>query len=105
MIAAKQFNKDGTLFSPVDERVSLYGDVITVNAVPWPYHQVEPRKYKFRILDASISRSYSLYLVRSLCPVFQKNILTFARLTRQNLVSIFHLLLWVQMPGILITLL
>ncbi|KAH8650968.1 putative bilirubin oxidase [Tricladium varicosporioides] len=63
MIAGKQFNNDGSLFSPVDERVSLYGDVITVNGVPWPYHQVEPRKYKFRLLDASISRSFNLYLI------------------------------------------
>lgn len=63
MIAAKQFNRDGSLFSPIDERVSLYGDVITVNSVPWPVHQVEPRKYRFRLLDASVSRSFSLYLV------------------------------------------
>ncbi|CZR62701.1 related to bilirubin oxidase [Phialocephala subalpina] len=63
MLAGKQFNEDGSLFSPIDERVSLYGDVITVNGVPWPYHQVEPRKYKFRLLDASISRSFSLYLI------------------------------------------
>ncbi|CAG8977175.1 hypothetical protein HYALB_00003396 [Hymenoscyphus albidus] len=63
MIAAKQFNRDGSLFSPIDERVSLYGDVITVNGVPWPVQQVEPRKYKFRLLDASISRTFSLYLV------------------------------------------
>jgi hypothetical protein len=31
MLAGKQFNRDGSLFSPIDERVSLYGDVITVN--------------------------------------------------------------------------
>jgi bilirubin oxidase len=38
--------------------------VITVNGVPWPFQQVEPRKYKFRLLDASVSRSFKLYLVR-----------------------------------------
>ncbi|KAL2358047.1 bilirubin oxidase precursor [Cryomyces antarcticus] len=62
MIAAKQFLSDGKLLSPELERVSLYGDVITVNAQPWPYLSVKPRKYKFRILDASISRTYKLYL-------------------------------------------
>ena len=34
-----------------------------MNGQPWPYFAVEPRKYKFRLLDASISRTYKLYLV------------------------------------------
>lgn len=63
MIATKQFKSDGKLFSPEAERDSLYGDVTTVNGQPWPYMNVETRKYKFRLLDASISRSYKLYLV------------------------------------------
>jgi bilirubin oxidase len=63
MIASKQFQANGKLVSPESERVSLYGDVITVNGQPWPYVNVEARKYKFRLLDASISRSYNLYLV------------------------------------------
>jgi bilirubin oxidase len=42
--------------------------VITVNGVPWPFQNVEPRKYKFRLLDASISRSFSLYLVDEAAP-------------------------------------
>ncbi|HET7480211.1 MAG TPA: multicopper oxidase domain-containing protein [Rubrobacteraceae bacterium] len=41
---------------------SLYGDVILTNGVPWPVMQVERRKYRFRVLDASISRSYRLAL-------------------------------------------
>ena len=36
----------------------LCGDVILVNGRPWPVMQVERRKYRFRILNASISRSY-----------------------------------------------
>lgn len=63
MLAGKQFQSNGELVSPELERVSLYGDVITVNAQPWPFLSVEPRKYKFRLLDASISRTFSLYLV------------------------------------------
>lgn len=34
-----------------------------VNGQPWPYFDVEPRKYRFRFLDASISRSFELSLV------------------------------------------
>lgn len=63
MLASKQFQANGTLVSPENERTSLFGDVITVNAQPWPYMKAEPRMYKFRVLDASISRSYKLYLV------------------------------------------
>lgn len=68
MIASKQFQANGKLVSPENERVSLYGDVITVNGQPWPYVDVEARKYKFRLLDASISRSYKLYLVADDAP-------------------------------------
>ncbi|KAH6671344.1 oxidase cueO precursor [Halenospora varia] len=68
MLASKQFLPSGKLLSPENERVSLYGDVNTVNGQPWPYLNVENRKYKFRLLDASISRSYSLYLVADSAP-------------------------------------
>lgn len=97
MLAGKQFNQDGSLFSPIDERVSLYGDVITVNAIPWPYHQVEPRKYKFRLLDASVSRSFSLYLVSTTQFPYLRALLTAARSTRQTHPCTFPLLSLVQM--------
>jgi len=60
-ISAKQYNADGTLFDPAAERDSLWGDVIQVNGQPWPYLSVEPRKYRFRLLDTSVSRGYKLY--------------------------------------------
>ncbi|KAF2200190.1 hypothetical protein GQ43DRAFT_374394 [Delitschia confertaspora ATCC 74209] len=60
-LAAKQYNEDGTLFSPESETESLYGDVIHVNGQPWPYFKVEPRKYRLRFLDTSISRAFKLY--------------------------------------------
>jgi spore coat protein A len=34
-----------------------------VNGKLWPYFKVEPRKYRFRVLNASNARSYSLKLV------------------------------------------
>jgi bilirubin oxidase len=61
-LASKQYNRDGTLFDPKDETTSLYGDVIHVNGQPWPYLEVEPRKYRLRMLDTSISRAFKLYL-------------------------------------------
>ena len=60
-LAAKQYKSDGDLFSPAGERNSLYGDVIHVNGQPWPYLEVEPRKYRLRFLDTSVSRAFNMY--------------------------------------------
>ncbi|KAI4766046.1 oxidase cueO precursor [Aureobasidium sp. EXF-3400] len=62
-LAAKRYNADGTLWDPElnGETVSVFGDVIHVNGQPWPYLKVEPRKYLFRFLDTSVSRSFQLY--------------------------------------------
>lgn len=40
----------------------FFGNVISVNGKAWPYFDVEPRRYRFRILDASNARMYGLYL-------------------------------------------
>ena len=40
----------------------MFGDVILVNGVPWPLMRVQRRKYRFRLLNASISRAYNLSL-------------------------------------------
>lgn len=63
MIVSKKFNADGTLYDFVANLGDAFGDVITVNGVPWPFFEVEPRKYRFRLLDASVTRSYLLHLV------------------------------------------
>jgi spore coat protein A len=39
-----------------------WGNVILVNGVPWPVMKVEPRKYRFRVLTAAISRSFKFSL-------------------------------------------
>ena len=36
------------------------GDVAVVNGAPWPYLNVEPRRYRFRLLDGSNARFYNL---------------------------------------------
>ncbi len=56
------FARDGSLIFDRDERGSLFGDVILVNGKPWPSMKVERRKYRFRVLNGSISRSYGLGL-------------------------------------------
>src|SRR5919112_6212455 len=56
------FSSSGDLIFDDHGESSLYGDVILVNGRPWPKMQVEQRKYRFRILNASISRSYDLAL-------------------------------------------
>ncbi|MEA2317896.1 MAG: hypothetical protein QOD44_2085 [Solirubrobacteraceae bacterium] len=56
------FQKSGALIFDDRSQSSLMGDVILVNGRPWPVMQVERRKYRFRILNASISRSYELAL-------------------------------------------
>jgi spore coat protein A len=56
------FTKSGALIFDDHGESGLFGDVVLVNGVPWPKMKVERRKYRFRILNASISRSYNLAL-------------------------------------------
>src|SRR5260370_32710224 len=42
----------------------FFGDFITVNGSVWPFLNVEPRKYRFRLLNASNARMFNLRLVR-----------------------------------------
>jgi spore coat protein A, manganese oxidase len=56
------FQKNGDLIYEDNNESGIYGDVILVNGVPWPLMKVEPRKYRFRMLNASVSRSYDLAL-------------------------------------------
>lgn len=62
IIHDKKFAADGSLIFDDQAQHSLMGDVITVNGVPWPRMEVANRKYRFRVLNASISRSYKLAL-------------------------------------------
>jgi FtsP/CotA-like multicopper oxidase with cupredoxin domain len=56
------FQENGDLLIDDHDQSGIYGDVILVNGVPWPKMKVEPRKYRFRVLNASVSRSYDLSL-------------------------------------------
>ncbi len=57
-----RFATDGKLIFDDNNEKHLYGDVILVNGVPWPHMEVANRKYRFRILNASVSRNYQLAL-------------------------------------------
>jgi FtsP/CotA-like multicopper oxidase with cupredoxin domain len=69
-IQDRMFTTDGQLWYPnvgVTEEHPIwipefFGDVILVNGKVWPYLEVEPRKYRFRILEGSNARFYSLAL-------------------------------------------
>lgn len=58
IVADRMFNSDGSLLFSTNEEDGFYGDVVTVNGTPWPVMRVARRKYRFRILNASVSRSY-----------------------------------------------
>nr|AAY23005.1 phenol oxidase A [Stachybotrys chartarum] len=68
ILTAKYYNADGTLRSTEGEDQDLWGDVIHVNGQPWPFLNVQPRKYRFRFLNAAVSRAWLLYLVRTSSP-------------------------------------
>ena len=63
------FATDGSLIYDDNSESGIYGDVILVNGVPWPEMVVERRKYRFRFLNASVSRSYTWSLSDGRAPV------------------------------------
>ncbi|SDY71391.1 Multicopper oxidase with three cupredoxin domains (includes cell division protein FtsP and spore coat protein CotA) [Geodermatophilus africanus] len=62
IISDVMFARNGQLMWDDDGESGLYGDVILVNGVPWPTMKVEPRKYRFRVLNGSLARGYTLKL-------------------------------------------
>ncbi|MGA2297364.1 MAG: multicopper oxidase domain-containing protein [FCB group bacterium] len=68
-IQDKMFYTDGSLAFP-DSGVNpdthpfwnpeFFGDVILVNGTVWPHLDVEPRKYRFRVLNGSNARFYDI---------------------------------------------
>lgn len=73
LIQDKSFNDDGSLYYPTEPETPVanvfpsvvhdfFGDSILVNGKVWPYLEVEPRKYRFRIINGSNSRFYRMRL-------------------------------------------
>ena len=65
VIQDRSFTQDGQLAYPTDWQCHFFGDTALVNGKVWPYLDVEPRRYRFRILNGSNTRSYSLSLFES----------------------------------------
>ncbi len=58
----RRFNADGTISYDFLDHNGYIGDVHTVNGKVQPYFDVERRKYRFRILNASNARIYEMRL-------------------------------------------
>lgn len=71
-IQDRMFTTDGQLYYPTASeslggpeksiQPEFFGNVILVNGAAWPVLEVEPRPYRFRILNGSDSRFYDLFL-------------------------------------------
>ena len=84
-IQDRSFNKDGSLFYPASRRFLMsfkgpyipdsdiapilnpefFGNTIVVNGRTWPFLEVEPRRYRFRLLNGCNSRFLILKCDRS----------------------------------------
>jgi spore coat protein A len=77
VICDRSVDADGSLYYPVQDEQTrsrfmlpiwvpeFFGEHILVNGKIWPFLTVEPRKYRFRILNASNSRFYRLAFAES----------------------------------------
>jgi manganese oxidase len=62
MLADKAWDADGQLAMDIFEFDGFIGDRMTVNLTYKPFFEVERRKYRFRILNASVSRFFKIAL-------------------------------------------
>lgn len=78
VIQDRMFAADGSLFYPADPAMAIamgainppdptalpefFGNFILVNGKAWPVLDVEPTKYRFRLLNGSDSRFYNLWI-------------------------------------------
>ena len=73
IIQDRSFAPDGSLAYPVSRLAGsghhpgpwvpeFFGDTILVNGIVWPHFEVEPRKYRLRIINGSNARFYRLRL-------------------------------------------
>jgi spore coat protein A len=73
LIQDRSFREDGSLYYPSGPKPPVpnvcpsvipdfFGDTLLVNGKVWPYLEVEPRKYRFRMINGSNSRFYRMSL-------------------------------------------
>ena len=62
MVGEAAFQPDGNLWFSIDNQNMFPSDVILVNGRPWPVMKVKRRKYRFRLVVATVSRSFGFKL-------------------------------------------
>jgi FtsP/CotA-like multicopper oxidase with cupredoxin domain len=62
LVSDKAWDQDGQLYFDIFDTDGFLGDSMTVNFAYKPYFEVEPRRYRFRILNGSVSRFFKLAL-------------------------------------------
>ncbi len=62
VIQDRTFAPDGSLQYHQDWQEHFFGDTVLVNGKVWPYLNVKKGKYRFRLLNGSNSRAYTLSL-------------------------------------------
>jgi spore coat protein A, manganese oxidase len=68
VICDRMFDKQGQLYYPVSDKPEqpwipeFFGDTSLINGKLFPFVEVEPRRYRFRVLNASNGRFYRLSL-------------------------------------------
>jgi FtsP/CotA-like multicopper oxidase with cupredoxin domain len=65
MLADKAFDADGQMAFDIFNFDGFLGDVMTVNFAYNPFFEVERRKYRFRILNASVARFFKIALANA----------------------------------------
>jgi FtsP/CotA-like multicopper oxidase with cupredoxin domain len=62
MLCVRQFNEDGSFRYNPHGHAGADGDIILVNGAAWPTLQVERRRYRLRLLNASNATTFTLAL-------------------------------------------
>jgi len=62
MFQSRFYSANGNISDESAQRISTYGDTFSVNGQILPHFKVEPRKYRFRFLNAASSRTFNFTL-------------------------------------------
>ncbi|KAI5779051.1 Cupredoxin [Geopyxis carbonaria] len=62
MVQSRFYTAEGNISDISTQFISVYGDTYSVNGQILPYLEVEPRKYRFRIVNAAASRTFNFTL-------------------------------------------
>ncbi|CUS08786.1 unnamed protein product [Tuber aestivum] len=62
LLHSRRYTASGDITDESSELISVYGDTFSVNGQILPHLVVEPRKYRFRVLNAAASRTFNITL-------------------------------------------